>query len=187
MTGPEAATLYYDSSRFVRHGAMPKAIQKTLLGQGGVQGLDDDAHRHRKQLFMTLMTHERIEHLLQTSAGEWRLGTQRWASMQKIVLYSELHEILMRAVCAWAGLPLAELKIDARTRDTAALFDRAGTVSFRHLRSRWARKRVNHWMEDVIEQIWGGCIQPPERSAAHSVAWHRDLDGKLLPPHIAAV
>ncbi|WP_317622245.1 hypothetical protein [Pseudohongiella acticola] len=75
MTGPEAARLFYDSSRFVRHGAMPKAIQKTLLGQGGVQGLDDDAHRHRKQLFMTLMTHERIEHLLQTSAGEWRLGT----------------------------------------------------------------------------------------------------------------
>ncbi len=187
MSGPEAARLFYDSSRFMRHGAMPKAIQKTLLGQGGVQGLDDEAHRHRKQLFMTLMTHERIEHLLEISAGEWQRGTQRWASMQKIMLYTELHEILMRAVCAWAGLPLAELQIDARTRDTAALFDHAGSVGFRHLWSRWARKRVNHWMEDVIEQTRGGRIQPPERSAAHSIAWHRDLDGKLLPPHIAAV
>tara|TARA_R100001369_G_scaffold49810_2_gene76568 strand:+ start:243 stop:476 length:234 start_codon:yes stop_codon:yes gene_type:complete len=67
MSGPEAARLFYDSSRFMRHGAMPKAIQKTLLGQGGVQGLDDEAHRHRKQPFMTPMTHECIEHLLQTA------------------------------------------------------------------------------------------------------------------------
>ncbi|GGG47286.1 hypothetical protein GCM10011403_00470 [Pseudohongiella nitratireducens] len=67
VTGPEAARLFYDSSRFVRHGAMPMAIHMTLLGQSCVQGLDDDAHRHRKQPFMTPMTHECIEHLLQTA------------------------------------------------------------------------------------------------------------------------
>ncbi len=161
MTGPEAARLFYDPSRFLRHGAMPKAIQKTLLGQGGVQGLDDEAHRHRKQMFMTLMKPEQIEQLLETSAGEWQRGTQRWASMQKIVLYPELHEILMRAVCAWAGIPLAEFQIDARTRDTAALFDHAGSVGFRHLWSRWARKRVSYWMEDVIDQTRSGRVIPP--------------------------
>ncbi len=34
MTGPEAARLFYDPSHFERRDAMPKAIQKTLLGQG---------------------------------------------------------------------------------------------------------------------------------------------------------
>src|SRR5215204_4895250 len=53
MVGPEAARLFYDTSRFKRHGAMPKAIQKTLLGVGGVQSLDDRAHRHRKHMFMS--------------------------------------------------------------------------------------------------------------------------------------
>lgn len=37
MTGPEAALLFYDQSRFMRHVAMMGRIQKTLLGKGGVQ------------------------------------------------------------------------------------------------------------------------------------------------------
>ena len=44
MTGPEAARLFYDNDRFMRRGAMVGRIQKTLLGRGGVQGLDDEAH-----------------------------------------------------------------------------------------------------------------------------------------------
>ncbi len=36
MTGPAATQLFYDQSRFVRHGAMPGPVKKTLLGQGGV-------------------------------------------------------------------------------------------------------------------------------------------------------
>lgn len=59
MTGPHAARLFYDENRFVRHGAMPISIKKSLLGEGGVQGLDDESHHHRKQMFMSLMTVER--------------------------------------------------------------------------------------------------------------------------------
>ena len=47
MTGEEAARLFYDNEKFQRHDAMPKRVQKTLLGIGGVQGLDDECHRHR--------------------------------------------------------------------------------------------------------------------------------------------
>ena len=60
LKGPEAAALFYDVDRFKREGAMPSPIRKTLLGDGGVQGLDGDAHRRRKQLFMDLMAPERI-------------------------------------------------------------------------------------------------------------------------------
>lgn len=150
MTGPDAAQLFYDPSRFERRGAMPKAIQKTLLGEGGVQGLDGEAHRYRKQMFMSLMTPERIEQLVKRTAAEWQIRMRRWASAEEVVLYTELHELLTRAVCAWAGVPLVEQEIDARTREIAALFDHAGSVGIRHLWSRWARKRADHWMAQII-------------------------------------
>src|SRR3546814_15154738 len=76
MTGPEAARLFYDQSRFTRHGAMIGRIQKTLLGKGGVQGLDNEAHRHRKKMFMSLMTPERIEGLMAVRSEERRVGKE---------------------------------------------------------------------------------------------------------------
>lgn len=187
MTGSEAARLFYDPSRFVRRGAMPKAIQRTLLGVGGVQGLDDEAHRHRKQMFMSLMTPKRIEQLVQLTAAEWQIRVRSWASMDEVVLYSELHLLLTRATCAWAGVPLADSEVDARTREIAALFDHAGSIGLRHLWSRWARKRADRWAADIVEQIRNGRIHPPEESAAYVIAWHRDLNGELLTPQIAAV
>ncbi|MFN3626141.1 MAG: cytochrome P450, partial [Hyphomicrobium sp.] len=35
MTGPEAAELFYRQDLFVRRGATPGRIQKTLFGRGG--------------------------------------------------------------------------------------------------------------------------------------------------------
>lgn len=187
MTGPEAARLFYDTSRFARRGAMPKAVQKTLLGVGGVQSLDDEAHRHRKRAFMSLMSPERIELLVQLTRAEWDASLRRWTSMDRIVLYPELHELLTRAVCAWAGVPLGDSGVEARTREIAALFDHAGSVGPRHLWSRWARKRVDSWAADIVEQIRMGQLHPPQASAAHVITWHRDLNGELLPAHVAAV
>src|SRR5215216_5272322 len=60
MRGEEAARVFYDNDRFKRKGAAPGRLQETLLGRGGVQGLDGDAHRHRKQMFMSLMSPESI-------------------------------------------------------------------------------------------------------------------------------
>jgi fatty-acid peroxygenase len=54
MQGEEAAKVFYDENKFKRKKAAPKFVKKTLFGQGGVQGLDEDRHRHRKQLFMSL-------------------------------------------------------------------------------------------------------------------------------------
>ncbi len=63
LKGPEAAALFYDPERFKREGAMPSPIRKTLLGEGGVQGLGGEAHRYRKQVFMDLMAPARVRAL----------------------------------------------------------------------------------------------------------------------------
>lgn len=50
MMGQEAAQLFYDDTKFQRSGAAPVRLKKTLFGQQGVQGLDGEAHLHRKAL-----------------------------------------------------------------------------------------------------------------------------------------
>jgi fatty-acid peroxygenase len=187
LTGPESAELFYDPSRFVRRDASPGRIQKTLFGQGGVQGLDDEAHRHRKEMFMSLMTPERIGQLGELTAGSWRTFARRWASMDEVVLYDQLQELLTRSICAWTGVPLEESEVGRRTRELTALFDAAGSVGPRHWWSRQARKRAERWIADVIGQIRAGRLHPAEETAARVIAWHRDPNGQLLSPHVAAV
>jgi len=131
MTGREAAELSYDPRHFVRHGATPGRIRKTLFGPGGVQGLDDEAHRHRKRMFMSLMTRHQIARLVEMTADWWRIYTRNWA-MGRVVLYDQSREILCRAVCAWAGVPLAEAEVGWRTQELSALFEYAGSVGPKH-------------------------------------------------------
>lgn len=187
MSGPAAAELFYDNARFARHGAAPARLQKTLLGEGGVQGLDGAAHQHRKAMFLSLMTPERLAALAEMTADGWHTFARRWASQRDVVLYEEIQELLTRAVCAWAGVPLAEAEVGRRRRELTALFDAAGAVGLRHWWSRFARVRAERWIADVVDGIRGGQLRPPEGSAAHVIAWHRQGDGQLLDARIAAV
>lgn len=187
MTGPEAAELFYDESRFTWSGVAPGWLKKTLFGQGGVQGLDTEAHQHRKQMFLSLISAERVE-LLGGIAADWlKIYARKWAGMHRIVLYSAMNEILARAVCNWAAVPLPEQEVPRRTAELMAMFERAATFGLGHLWSRLARRRAEKWIGDLIEDIRAGRLKPAEHSAAWVVAQHRDLDGKLLDRHTAAV
>lgn len=187
MSGPEAARLFYEPGRFVRAGVAPGRIRKTLFGEGGVQGLDDDAHRHRKQMFMSLMTPQRVDRLSALAIEQWHAHVARWATMERVVLYDAVQELLMRAACVWADIPLPEIQVARRTRDIAALFDGAGAIGPPHWRARIARRRMDRWIAEIIEQVRAGSIEPPEQGALYAIAWHRDLDGQLLPVDVAAV
>ncbi|QDV34648.1 cytochrome P450 [Tautonia plasticadhaerens] len=187
MTGREAAALFYDPDRFIRRGAPPGRVQKTLFGRGGVQGLDGEAHRHRKAMFMSLMTPGRIADLAGRTGDEWRRASRRWASRGRVVLYDEASEVLTRAVCAWAGLPLDESEVPKRTRELTALFDQGSLVGPGHWWARVNRKRANAWAGGIIDRVRAGRLDPPESSAAHIIARHRDPGGALLGRHEAAV
>jgi fatty-acid peroxygenase len=187
MSGPEAAELFYDPARFVRQGAVPAAIQKTLLGEGGVQGLDGAAHRHRKQLFLGLMTPERIAALAALTAEWWVSRARRWPDMDRVVLFDEARAILTRAVCDWTGVPLVEQEAARRANDLTAMFRDAGAIGPRHFGARRARGRSERWLAAIVEQVREGRRQAPPDSPLDRVVRHRELDGEPLDARTAAV
>ncbi|HEY0697687.1 MAG TPA: cytochrome P450, partial [Micromonospora sp.] len=104
LRGREAAELFYDETRFQRAGAAPSRLQRTLVGVGGVQGMDDEAHRHRKAMLMSVVTPQRVRDLAETVRWVWLDRIDAWERAGRVVLYDEVGRILTRAVCDWAGV-----------------------------------------------------------------------------------
>ena len=187
LRGEEAARVFYDNNRFQRKGAAPKRVLKTLFGENGVQGLDGEAHKHRKALFMSLMTPERLKTLVDITRKQWDDYSRKWETMKKIVLFEEAQKILCRAACEWAGVPLYLKEVNLRADDFGAMIDAFGAVGPRHWEGRAARMRSECWMKKIIEQIRLKKLNPPEDTAAYAISWHRDLNGQLLDLQVAAV
>ena len=187
MQGEEAARIFYDTTRFTREGALAEPLKSTLFGHGGVQELDGDVHRHRKAMFMSLMTQQGIERLTELTTEQWESYARQWEQKEEVLLFEEVQELLCRAVCAWAGVPLEEEEVSRRASDFGAMIDGAGSVGLRHWRGRRARRRSNQWMADIIDGVRDGRLETDEGSALHAVAWHTDQSGELLETHTAAV
>lgn len=187
MMGRDAARLFYESDHFSRKNAMPMLVQSVLFGTGGVQALDGSEHRHRKQMFMSLMSAERRAELAQLTIDLMRQHARRWSDASQVTLYDEMQEILCRAVCQWAGVPLPEQEVKERTRDLVRLYSYAGTAGPRYWLGQIARRRLNVWMEQFVRDVRELRLTPPESSAASIISHHRDPAGKLLSPHVAAV
>jgi fatty-acid peroxygenase len=187
MTGPAAARLFYDPKRFQRAGASPEAVRATLFGKGGVQGLDGEAHRHRKHMFMSFMTPASIQYLAARVLDETRLHAAKWQGAGRVVLYDEFLDILARAACQWAGVPIEEPGFDNRVRDLALLFGSAANSIGGHMRARVARKRSERWAAGLVRSVRAGRLKVPEDRALHIIAHHREMNGQPLSGHIAGV
>lgn len=187
ISGNEAAEVFYDNELFRRKGATPKRVQKTLFGQNGVQTMDDAKHKHRKQLFMSLMTPERIEEISDLTTKQWQYATRKWEQMNRVVLFQETQEIMCRIACEWAGVPLWAKELKRRANDFGSMIDAFGAVGPRHWQGRRARKRSEEWIRTIIKQVRTGKLIVDENSVLHAFAWHRNLNGKLMTRQMAAV
>jgi fatty-acid peroxygenase len=164
MTGAEAAKVFYDPLHFQRREAVPKRIQRTLLGEDGVQTLDGEAHRERKAMFMSMMDHDNVRKLLEQIANYWIMYIRRWEKMDSVNLFVETQEIFCRAACSWCGIPLDEEDVRDRTNDLVALVDAFGAIGPRHWRGRQARGRAEEWITTIIDRVTDGTYRPNERS-----------------------
>ena len=187
MGGKEAAELFYDPAKFERKGALPKRIKNTLLGQKGVQTLDGEEHHHRKALFMSFMTKNNIQELLDYFRIYWHEYMGKWEQEDQIRLFDEVQEILCRAACAWTGIPIEDKEVASKAQDFSAMVDAFGAAGPRHRRGKQARKRMEAWIEGLVVLIREKKLIIPKNMPSYNICWHKDMDGELLDTPVAAV
>jgi len=185
--GKEAASIFYDTERFRRADALPNHVRSTLFGNGGVQTLDDDAHRMRKHMFMSLMERSQLERFLIILQGEWEIAAKRFCAAESVHLFSEAQAILCRAVCAWSGVDATPEQLTRLSHDCAAMVGGFGSVGPRFWTARLARQRSEAWARSLIARAREQPITVQAGSVLDVIARHRQLDGDLLPIEIAAV
>lgn len=187
ISGESAAELFYDSELMKRNGAMPSRVLKTLFGEGGVQTLDGQAHAHRKQLFMSLMTPEGLERLYGITRKQWSEAATKWEKKGKITLFDEVLELLTRVACEWADVPLPEKEVSKRADDFNKMIEGATKLGPEYLASRRARSRTEKWIVKLIQDVRNGKREATPDSAIYRMAFHEDLEGNKLDEQIAAV
>jgi fatty-acid peroxygenase len=187
VTGPDGARWFYDEAHVRREGGLPEPVVGTLFGKGAVHTLDGEAHRVRKAMFVALlMDDDGVRSLVERGEAAWDDAAAGWAG-RRVVLFEEASRVLTAAVCGWAGVPLAGAEVPAAARDLTAMVDGFATGGPRHWRARRARGRREAWLARLVEDVREGRASVPGGSAVEVVAHHRDADGELLEPRIAAV
>lgn len=185
LRGREGARAFYDRDLMVRAGAVPRRISGVLFGEGAVHGLDGDAHRHRKAMFLGVLGADRVAALEDAARESWHVRAGEGAGGEES-LFEVASQVLCRTICAWAGVPPDRVPTGlARTlRD---MVEGATGLGARHLRGRLARRRGDRWASALVRAVRTGEVVPASGSALAAVAAHRDLEGRLLPERTAGV
>jgi fatty-acid peroxygenase len=188
VMGEEAARMFYHPDRFTRVGAMPLTTLMLLQDKGSVQMLDGEAHRQRKHMFTSLlMDTAGIQRLADVVDEQWRAQIEKWQAINQVVLLTEAREILCRAVCQWAAVPLSESEVQERTREFGAMIDGAGSVGPQNLRGLLLRTRTERWASDLITQVRTHKLEVPQDSVLYVIAWHKEPGGALMSLEVATV
>jgi fatty-acid peroxygenase len=186
MAGRDATSLFYDPDRIVQSRMVPWPIRTTLFGAGAVHFLEGEEHRHRKAMFMSLVTEESVAALAAATARRWDAATDRWESANRVVLFDEAVQVIGSAAFAWAGIPVERTDAGRRARDLITIVDGFGSIGLRHLRARLARWRAQRWARRLVADVRAGRIHPPSGSPLDVIAHYRGLDGRPMDEQLAA-
>jgi fatty-acid peroxygenase len=186
MAGRDAVSLFYDGDRIVQSRMVPWPIRTTLFGEGAVHFLEGEEHRHRKAMFLSLVTPDAVAALAAATDRRWEAAADRWAGADRVVLFDEAVQVLGSAVFAWAGIPLERTDSGRRARDLATIVDGFGSLGLRHLRARMARWRADRWARQLVADVRSGRLRPPAGSPLEVISRYRGLDGRPLDEPVAA-
>lgn len=185
--GREAVRFFYDQTLFRRRDAIPRPLANTLFGKGAVHVHDGEAHLHRKDMFMRLLSTEQSVRIGAITDDLWRGAVERWEGAGRVVLFDEAVRVIGVGICRWAGLPLTPQDAPARVWDLERIVDGFGSVGPKHAEARLSRKRSERWVKDVVRQVRSGRLTAPPGSALDVVSTFRDADGQVLDDRTAAV
>ena len=187
ISGEAASKVFYDSEKFIRNGAAPMRVQKTLFGVNAIQSMDDHEHIHRKALFLSLTNEPQQNRLSNLINEQWNASLHEWERKEHIILFDEAKVILCRAACQWAGVPLPDSEAKQRADDFSSMVYAFGAVGPAHWKGRAARTRAEKWVKKIIEDVRSGRLRAEEGSALYEMTFHKDANDRLLPPEMAAI
>lgn len=187
IRGRDAAEMFYTPDRFSRAGALPNSVLHLLQDEGSVAVLDAEAHRHRKAVFLSLMTPDRLGAIADLTAQELRRRLSSHSGGGEIVMHDEFRAVLVKAACDWAGIDLQPDQMAGLIGEIGAMIDKAGSVGPRNWAARIRRHGAERMLRQVVQEVRESRRHPPEGSAASVIALHREADGKPLDVEIAAV
>ncbi|MEV6734706.1 MULTISPECIES: cytochrome P450 [unclassified Streptomyces] len=172
----------------VRATALPDPVLDTLFGHGAVHTLDGEAHRIRKAMFLSLLKNaEGVAALAELIRARF-LAAVTSRRRERLVLFDATADALALAVCEWAGLPLADTAVSDMARDCTAMVDGFASPGPRHVRSCRARARQERALAELVTDVRATRADAvTSGSTLGTVARHRDVDGNLLDPRVAAV
>jgi fatty-acid peroxygenase len=185
--GEDAARNFYDPEYFMRKGAVPPPVQKTLTGENAIHTTDGAIHHNRKAMFMALMTPEDIKRLTDLIGTELDRSAKEWENQDWVVLFNEAQQFLCKAVCTWAGVPLKDNEVQSKAADFVSIVDAFGAVGPRNWNGRAARGRIEQWLMGIIADVRGNRLIAEPGTALFAAATHRDTFGNLFDLHMAAV
>lgn len=187
IQGASAAEQFYSPGQFTRRGAMPRFAPTLLQDYGSVLLLDREDHHSRKQMFLSMMTPEKLGYLAELTAFHWWAQARNWQQMDSIILLHEAYFPLCAAVCEWVGLHLREGTIRRRATEFEAMIDGTGTIGPENWRAQRMRAHTEKWARKIIRRIRAGRMRVPAGSPAATICQFRDAKMQLLDTKTAAV
>jgi fatty-acid peroxygenase len=183
LSGAEGARLFYDESVMRRRGAIPLPLRRVLFGVGAVHGLDDADHKHRKRLFLELLTPAAALDVAARAEPLWRARAGR--DVDPVHLFDEAVEVHAAAIAGWAGVP-SDRGYPGLAQDLVAMVDGFGSLGRRYVRAYRGRHRSERWARDLVASVRDGQV-PVSGTALEAIATYRGRDRELLPDRVAGV
>lgn len=189
VRGARGVELFYDNELIRRADAMPDIVSGGLFGEGSVHGLDDEEHRVRKAFFVKAATDtDAIAELLEDCDEEWeRHLEQEWLLGRSGSVYDAAVGVYGRSILRWAGIETPRGTATRIARREAEIVDGFAVLGPAYVLSKWRRRGCDRWFTDRIARARAGEVSPPAGTAFDLVLQHREVDGKPLSDHLAAV
>lgn len=180
MIGEEAAEIFYDTDKFQRKDTVPNRVMQTLFGKDSVQTLDDEEHKQRKEMLMSVMTPDQVNTLLEIIKIQWEQSLDKWSQMERILFYEEVKEMLCKVAFKWVGYPLHESDVKKMTKDIGTIIETSAAIGPSHWIGRISRNQVEKTIQELIQETRANKIKFPEQSVLHQFSHYKDLEGNLL-------
>lgn len=174
VRGREGARLFYDTDTIERRKAVPAALADLLFGHGAVHGLDGDAHRRRKTMFLEILGEESVADLAGRVADGLRSRVPMWRG-REVALFDELVEAYGVAVLAWAGVECPPDVARRTAHRLATIVDGFGAAGAAYPRGWAARWQSNAWARRIVAEVRSGRRVPAPGTPLLQVAGSGEL------------